>query len=91
LATDQGFIKFFRGKEWYAFTRAFKLYVNGEEIGKIKRGKEIIVEVSPGVHTVYASMDGFQTEEAEVTVDAGQTITFQVTGSTQSFVTLKML
>jgi len=58
--------------------RAYKLLVNGQEVGRIKRKSTLQVAVPVGSISIGARIDWCQAEPLELTLDAGETAVVEV-------------
>ena len=46
-------------------TRAYKVILDGEEVGKIKDGQKIKIDIAPGGHKLYIKIDWCQSNIVE--------------------------
>lgn len=53
--------------------RAYLIRVDGFAAGKVRKGRQITINVTPGLHRVRALIDWSGSPELEVHVDAGAT------------------
>ncbi|MBD1381571.1 hypothetical protein [Metabacillus arenae] len=77
---ETGYIKVVRKKELYGMFRSYEILLNEELAGKLPRGKELVLEVPAGTHTLQNKMDWIVTDPLKVEVSAGETAVFQVGG-----------
>ncbi|MFI6582745.1 hypothetical protein [Embleya sp. NPDC050493] len=56
--------------------RAHRVLVDGQVVGKVKRGQVLTVAVAPGPHRVRLAIDWCSSPELEVTVPDGGTAAF---------------
>ncbi len=68
---DQGQLTFRRGVTWQDFVRSYTLIVDGEEIGKLRRGTSLSVAVNQGRHTCQARISWTGSKELDVLVPPG--------------------
>ena len=52
-----------RNKGWFGRVRALKLYADDIEIGHIKAGETLSLEIPDGVQTIYGKMDWGKTNK----------------------------
>jgi hypothetical protein len=55
--------------------RAFKVIVDGETAGKVRRGKSLRVDVAPGPHKVWMKMDWTKSTPIELELQPGEEAT----------------
>ncbi|WP_373756438.1 hypothetical protein [Streptococcus ferus] len=63
-------IKLERGTKGANMFRKFKVFIDNEYVGKIKRGQELEFQVSEGQHEVYCKIDWEQSNIITVDVSA---------------------
>lgn len=56
---------------WRDRARAYRIEVDRAEVGRLRRGQELTIQVSPGEHHVRAKIDWTGSEEISVAVAAG--------------------
>jgi predicted molibdopterin-dependent oxidoreductase YjgC len=52
--------------------RAYKVVVDGETRGKIKRGKSISIDVEPGAHEVHMKLDWTKSSSVDLSLAEGE-------------------
>ena len=57
--------------------RAYQIRVDGRPVGKLKRGEEQIIDVSPGEHDVRMHIDWCSSPAVRIRVGPGETITLR--------------
>jgi hypothetical protein len=63
---------------WRDLLRSYRLYLDGQVCGKIRRGREVPVVVSPGYHVAQVRIDWTGSPEVAFEIDAGQTVWLRV-------------
>jgi hypothetical protein len=66
-------IRILRGGGWQDALRNYKVLVDGAPSGDIKRNSELVIPVSPGLHSVQLSIDWLGSPEVRINVNNGQT------------------
>lgn len=56
--------------------RAYKIVLDGEVVGKLKNGKEVILDIPPGAHTMHLQIDWCSSNTVEFEHD-GRLINFE--------------
>jgi hypothetical protein len=64
-----------RNKKMGDAMRAYKVVVDGETAGKVRRGKTVSVDVAPGSHEVWMKIDWTKSRPIEVELQAGEEAT----------------
>ena len=64
-----------RDKSWTDAARAFKVVVDGETAGKVRRGKSVRVNVAPGSHEVWMKMDWTKSPPLQLELHPGEEAT----------------
>jgi hypothetical protein len=62
-----------RSSEWMNRVRAFKVFIDGEQVGTIKNGGAEEFKIDPGVHTVVCKVDWCSSQELGIVVSDGET------------------
>jgi hypothetical protein len=57
--------------KWRDRVRSYKLIVDEREVGKIRAGQTVRIEVSPGTHTVQARISWTGSQKIEFAVENG--------------------
>ena len=79
LAEGRGGIRVYRPSGYYVnAVRSYRIFVDGEEVGSVRPGKSLDLQVEPGPHVVQGSLDWGGSREVSVDVDAGETVTLAV-------------
>ena len=74
MADGNGLLRVTRpANEWRDFTRKYQVEVDGSEIGRLRRGGEVSVEVKAGTHAVRGVFDSTGSPSISVAVRAGET------------------
>src|SRR4051812_8886184 len=63
---------------WRDRGRAYRIEVDGAEVGRLRRGQELVVDVAPGEHRVCARIDWTGSEAISVQVAPGATASVAV-------------
>jgi hypothetical protein len=63
-----------RSSEWMNKARSFKVFIDGNEAGRISNGATEEYAVSPGTHKVICKIDWCSCREMEVTVKEGEKV-----------------
>ena len=69
-------IRLTRGSGYRDKARAYKVLIDGAEVGTIKDGQEEVFEVSPGPHTLRMKIDWCKSRELAVDVPEGGEASF---------------
>jgi hypothetical protein len=73
MALENGAIRFERPREgWRDLTRAYKVELDGSEVGKLRRGGELTVHVAAGMHSARGAIDWTGSPALPVEVRAGE-------------------
>ncbi|WP_409290594.1 hypothetical protein [Peribacillus sp. SCS-37] len=57
--------------------RAYRIYLDGEEAGKVKNGETKKIDVGAGTHTLELVIDGCRSERIELTAGRGKESLFK--------------
>ena len=57
--------------------RAYKVVLDGEEVGRVKRGESVSFDAAPGAHQLQLKIDWATSEPLSVDVVAGQDLHFE--------------
>jgi hypothetical protein len=57
--------------------RAYKIMLDGQEVGKVKRGESVAVDAAPGAHQLQLKIDWAVSQPLDVQVQAGQDAHFE--------------
>jgi hypothetical protein len=52
--------------------RSYRIFLDGERVGSIKRGETIVLEVSAGHHSLQAAIDWGRSPPVDLDLDPGQ-------------------
>jgi hypothetical protein len=52
--------------------RAYKIFVDGEEVGTIRRGKEVSLDVAPGEHSIWLRIDWAESNKLDILSDGSR-------------------
>jgi hypothetical protein len=63
-----------RGKYYTDSLRAYKIIIDGETAGRIKRNEVIEVPITPGLHKVVLKIDWCRSNELEVKIEERQSL-----------------
>jgi hypothetical protein len=77
---EKTYVKVVRGKHYVCYFRKYKIFINDQEEGKIAREQEVVIQISPGTHTIYTKVDWVKSNAFEFDINAGQTIVFRCGG-----------
>ena len=66
-------LRIVRGGGWQDALRSYKVFVDGQLVGELKRNSELALPVTQGLHTVQLRIDWLGSPEVSVRVGAGQT------------------
>ncbi len=56
--------------------RAYTVLIDGNKAGKVRRGKELTIEVEPGEHEVQMKIDWTKSEKQTVNLNEGESAEF---------------
>ncbi len=76
-----GRLTFQRGRTWQDFVRAYTVVVDGAEVGSLRPGAELSVDVDDGPHTCRATISWTGSKEIVVPVRAGTEVRILVAPS----------
>ena len=65
-----------RDYQFFALLRGIGVYVDGKKVHVIRRGKEFSINVKPGKHEIYVTMDWTKTETTIVELAPGEEVFF---------------
>jgi hypothetical protein len=57
--------------------RAYKVMLDGEEVGRVKRGESVSFDAAPGGHQLQLKIDWATSEPLDVQVAGGQDLNFE--------------
>ena len=57
--------------------RAYKVLIDGQDVGKLKPGQSLQLEVSPGPHSVQVAVDWKRSARFDVSGDREEVLTFR--------------
>lgn len=63
-----------RLKDKHDFMRPYTIYLDNEKVGKVKNGKEVILETTEGEHTLYLKVDWCRSNQVKVYVHEFETV-----------------
>ena len=66
--------------KWSDRRRAYKVMIDGSEVGKVDNGESEGYRVAPGVHEVYLKIDWCRSEKLPLDVGPGETKTIEANG-----------
>ncbi|WP_409295856.1 hypothetical protein V1498_20350 [Peribacillus sp. SCS-26] len=78
--TSEAAVTITRTSQFANKMRAYRIFLDGEEAGKIKNGETKKLEVRAGTHTLELEIDGCRSERIEFMAGTGEEIRFE-TGS----------
>jgi hypothetical protein len=82
--SDEGAIEIRREHRlWLDRLRAYRVLIDGEEVGAVRDGGTCRVPVSPGLHGVELRVDWARSEPTVVEVPRGQVVTLECRGPSQ--------
>ncbi|MDQ3729475.1 MAG: hypothetical protein M3355_07785 [Actinomycetota bacterium] len=61
---------------WQDLARAYTVLIDGTKAGKLRRGKELTVELEPGEHEVQMKIDWTKSEKQTLQLNDGETAEF---------------
>jgi hypothetical protein len=64
-----------RDKSMTDALRAYKVIVDGETVGKVRRAKSLSVDVAPGPHEVWMKIDWTKSAPVELELQPGEKVT----------------
>lgn len=70
-----------RGTTWQDYVRAYKILVDGVEVGEVRRGGTLTLQVTEGQHTVQARISSTGSKKSLVSVPAGGEVLVTVSPS----------
>ena len=68
--------------------RAYKITLDGQEVGKVKRGESVAVDAAPGAHPLQLKIDWAVSEPLEVQVQPGVDAHFECWPNSTPFTAL---
>lgn len=66
-------VRIVRGGGWQDALRSYKVFLDGQLVGELKRNSELALPVTQGLHTVQLRIDWLGSPEVAVRVGVGQT------------------
>jgi hypothetical protein len=57
--------------------RAYKVMLDGEEVGRVKRGESVSFDAAPGAHQLQMKIDWATSEPVDIQVAPGQDLHFE--------------
>ncbi|MFM2226164.1 MAG: hypothetical protein RJA07_2366 [Bacteroidota bacterium] len=72
-------IIFKRPNEYFNFFRNYALMIDSKKVGEIHRGEEKSINISPGLHEVYAKVDWGRSKKISINVADNKSIYLKVT------------
>jgi hypothetical protein len=69
-----------RNSEYNNYGRNIRLYLDGEKIGKIKNGEEIIFDQKPGKHLLQAKIDWCSSNKMNIDLTENNVTTIELSG-----------
>jgi hypothetical protein len=82
--SDEGAIEVRRERRlWLDRLRAYRVLIDGEEVGAVRDGGSCVVWVRPGVHRVELRVDWARSEPRAVEVSRGRTVKLACRGPSQ--------
>jgi hypothetical protein len=70
-------VKIMRKKKWVDSFRAYKIILNGNNVGILFASQSISVPVEPGHHSLKMNIDWCGSEEINFSIGSGEEITFE--------------
>jgi len=67
-----------RTSQWTNKMRDIKIFVNGNEVGKVGNGKTIEIPVTAGMNLVYAKVDSYSSKPLHLNITPDQTIQLEL-------------
>jgi hypothetical protein len=65
------YVKVVRGKHYVCYFRKYKIFIDDQGEEKIGRGEEVLIQISPGTHTIYTKVDWVKSNAFEFDINAG--------------------
>jgi hypothetical protein len=75
--SDQAELEIVRSRGNPPILRAYRIIVDGEEVGRIKRAESRIIALRPGSHDVRLKMDWVESDSHRVSINAGERVTLR--------------
>lgn len=82
---DMATVEFYRPPKWSDLLRAYKILIDGHQVGTVRRGRRLSIDVSPGRHVAQARIDWTGSEELEFDVAAGSLMVLWVEPAGDAF------
>lgn len=82
------FVKIHRGKQFADAARAYRIFVDDEEKGEIRRGETTDFFVPEGAHTIQLIVDWCSSPEIEFSASPEETVEFECGNNTKGFFTM---
>jgi len=60
--------------EYFGMLRKLWIFIDGEKKAYVKNGKTVSLEVNPGNHEVFVSMDYLKSNKVELTLDSAEAV-----------------
>ncbi|WP_054703711.1 hypothetical protein [Bacillus sp. JCM 19041] len=77
---DTAYVEIKCARELYATNRKYRVFINDHFVGALKRRQKMTIEVPAGTHKLFATNDASFTEPIELSVQVGDTISYQLKG-----------
>lgn len=77
---DTAYVEIKCSRELYALNRKYRVFINDHFVGALKRRQKMTIEVPAGTHKLFATNDASITEPIELSVQVGDTISYQLKG-----------
>jgi hypothetical protein len=89
-STDVATITIERNIPDMSLYRSYKVFIDGEAVGKIKAGEKLSFNVPPGPHEVYAKIDWVKSDVVNMNIKPAGKLALKCYGTPFSFVNLKV-
>ncbi|ALA54213.1 hypothetical protein CAY60_014920 [Shouchella clausii] len=77
---ETAYVEIKRTRELGTMGRKCRVFLNDHFVGALKRKQKMTIEVPAGTHTLFATNDASFTEPVKLSVQAGDTISYQLKG-----------
>jgi hypothetical protein len=75
-STGLAHIQIRRPDAWSARLREYPIYIDDQKMGSVRNNQEIILDIAPGTHVIYAKLDWLTSERHTIMLQPGETVCF---------------
>lgn len=80
-----------RQKSYADSSRAYKVFLNGQEVGVVENGMKSIFEIEPGEHLIHLKIDWCKTPQQKFNVKIDEKVNFECGSNLKGFKLLMTL